>query len=134
MIRGVKVAKKQKFTMEFEVKASPTILYPYLSTASGLEGWFADKVTIHEGDFIFHWGLTEERARIVTKKDNQMVKYRWITGDKKENSYFQFDIQQDDITGDVALIVTDFAIDEEKEENIRLWNSEIHELMHIVGS
>jgi hypothetical protein len=41
---------------------------------------------------------------------------------------------QDDITGDVALIVTDFTTAEEKEEDILLWNSEVHELMHVIGS
>ena len=47
-----KTNKKQKYTLEFEIKSSPKILYNYLSTASGLEEWFADKVNIREGDFI----------------------------------------------------------------------------------
>src|SRR5437867_2321480 len=134
MIKEVKVAKKLKFTLEFEIKSSPKILYTYLSTASGLEGWFADNVTIQEGDFVFHWGTSQQRARIVTKKDNQMIKYRWVTEDKKDDSFFQFDIQTDEITGDIALIVTDFAENGEQEENKRLWSSQVHELMHAIGS
>jgi uncharacterized protein YndB with AHSA1/START domain len=126
--------KKEKFTLEFEIKSSPKVLYSYLSTASGLEGWFADKVTINNGDFIFHWGEEEQRARIVTKKDNQLIRYHWVTDDKKDETYFQFEVVQDDITGDVALIITDFTTPEEKEEDTLLWNSEVHELMHLIGS
>ena len=126
--------KKEKFSLEFEIKSSPKVLYSYLSTASGLEGWFADKVTINNGDFVFHWGDTEQRARIVNKKDNQLIRYHWVTDDKKDDTYFQFEIIQDEITGDVGLVITDFTTPEEKEEDALLWNSEIHELMQIIGS
>src|SRR5947209_10491471 len=108
-MREVKVAAtdKQKYTMEFEFKSSPKILYNYLSTASGLEEWFADKVTIREGDFIFHWEGSEQRAKILSRKENQSIRYKWLSDDKKDDSYFQFDIVQDEITSDVALIITD---------------------------
>jgi uncharacterized protein YndB with AHSA1/START domain len=129
-----KVKKKVKYSLEFEVKSSPKILYNYLSNASSLEEWFADKVTIREGDFIFHWDGTEQRAHIVSKKENQMIRYKWVTDDKKDETFFQFEIVQDEITSDVALIVTDFAEEEEKEENSMLWDSQIHNLMHIIGS
>jgi uncharacterized protein YndB with AHSA1/START domain len=130
----IKTKKKQKYSIEFEIKSSPKILYNYLSNASSLEEWFADKVTILGGDFIFHWDGTEQRAKIVSKKENSMIRYKWLTDDKKDDSYFQFEIIQDDITGDVALIITDFADDDEKEANTLLWNSQIHSLMHIIGS
>jgi len=91
-------------------------------------------VTINNGDFVFHWGDTEQRARIVNKKDNQLIRYHWVTDDKKDDTYFQFEIIQDEITGDVGLVITDFTTPEEKEEDALLWNSEIHELMQIIGS
>jgi hypothetical protein len=62
------------------------------------------------------------------------VKYKWVTDDKKDETFFQFEIQQDEITSDVALIITDFATDEEKDENMMLWNSQVHNLMHHIGS
>ncbi|HRS40225.1 MAG TPA: START-like domain-containing protein, partial [Bacteroidia bacterium] len=57
----IKSQKKQKYTLEFEIKSSPKILFNYLSTASGLEEWFADKVNIREGDYMFQWDGTEQR-------------------------------------------------------------------------
>lgn len=130
----IKTKKKIKYSIEFEIKSSPKILYNYLSNASSLEEWFADKVTIREGDFIFHWDGTEQRAKIVNKKENQVIRYKWITDDKKDETYFQFEIIQDEITGDVALIITDFAEEDEADANKMLWDSQIHALMHIIGS
>ena len=109
MKQEIKTKKILKYSIEFEIKSSPKILYNYLSNASSLEEWFADKVTIREGDFIFHWDGSEQRAKIVSKKDNQLIRYKWVNEDKKDESFFQFEIIQDEITGDVALIITDFA-------------------------
>ena len=134
MKQEIKTKKKVKYTIEFEIKSSPKILYNYISNASSLEEWFADRVIIREGDFVFIWDGVEQRAQIVNKKDNQLIRYKWVSDDKKDDSYFQFEIQQDEITSDVALIITDFAFEDEKEANILLWNSQIHNLMHTIGS
>ncbi len=134
MKQEIKTKKKSKYSIEFEIKSSPKILFNYLSNASSLEEWFADKVTVRDGDYIFLWDGSEQRANVVSKKENQTIRYNWVADDKKDDSYFQFEIQQDEITGDVALIITDFAFEDEKESNIQLWNSQIHNLMHIIGS
>src|ERR1043165_3028933 len=125
-VKTTTVPKKQKYQLEFEIKSSPKILFNYLSTASGLEEWFADKVNMRDGDFIFQWEGSEARAKQISRKDNQLVKYKWVTDDKKDETFFQFEIMQDEITSDVALIITDFAVEDEKEENIMLWNSQVH--------
>ncbi len=124
---------KEKYQLEFEIKSSPKILYPYLSTASGLEEWFAEKVNIDPaGLFLFFWNGEARKAKILSKKDNQCIRYKWI--DEKDESYFEFEIVKDDITSDVALLVTDFTNKEDKEENKQLWHSQIHDLMHTIGS
>jgi uncharacterized protein YndB with AHSA1/START domain len=129
----IKASKKVKYSLEFEIKSSPKILFTYLSNASSLEEWFADKVTIREGDYVFHWDGSEQRAEIVAKKENSMIRYKWVTDEKKDDTFFQFEIVQDEITSDIALVVTDFAEENEKAENELLWNSQIHNLMHILG-
>ena len=126
--------KKKKYQMEFEIKSSPRILYNYISTASGLEEWFADKVNVRDGELIFYWEGDEARVKVMGKKENQYVRYKWMTDEKKDDSYFEFEIQQDDLTSDVALIITDFSSDEDREENELLWKSQVQKLMHILGS
>ena len=133
-MKATGVPKKQKYRLEFEIKCSPKILYYYISTADGFEGWFAHKVEERSGDFIFHWEGSEGSARMVSRRENQLVKFRWLIDGKRDENYFQFEIIQDDITSDVALIITDFTTEEEKEENILLWKSQAHALMHQIGS
>ncbi len=135
LIRGVKsMEKKEKYQLEFEIKSSPKILYSYLSTASGLEEWFADKVNIEQnGVFSFLWdGETSRKAKVITKKDNQVVRYQWT--DEKDDSFLEFEIVQDAITSDVALLITDFTSKADKAQNEQLWYSQIHGLMHTIGS
>src|SRR6185436_16653983 len=110
------VQKKKKFQLEFEIKASPRILYPYISSANGLEGWFSEKCNSHDNIFTFEWEGTVEKAKLVSKKENQSVRFKWLedaNAKVKDDSYFEMEIMQDEITGDVALIVTDFTTDEE---------------------
>ena len=41
---------KQKFIGEYQINASRKMLFPYLSTATGLCQWFADDVNINNID------------------------------------------------------------------------------------
>lgn len=128
----ISMVKKQKFQIEFEMHCSPRILFNYLSTPSGLSEWFADDVTVKEGVYTFKWTGTESKAKVVHKRDNQMVRFKWL--DDPDDSYFEFEILTDDLTSDVALMITDFSIPDDKEETERLWETQIHNLRQIIGS
>ena len=79
-------------------------------------------------------GWTQEDAKLLKKKDNQYIRFKWADDDEAE-SYFEFKIQIDEMTQDVALIVTDFAEDEdEKEEQTNLWTKQIDQLKRAIGS
>ncbi len=128
----LKTAKKQKIQIEFEMHCSPRILFNYVSTPSGLSEWFADDVTVQEGVYTFKWSDTEARAKMVHKRETQLVKFKWL--DEEEDSYFEFEILTDDLTSDVALIITDFCVAEDEDETRRLWDTQIHNLRQIIGS
>ena len=62
------------------------------------------------------------------------MRFHWLDNEDDED-YFEFLIQVDDLTNDVSLIVTDFAEDEdEKEENTLLWDTQVENLKHALGS
>ena len=54
--------------------------------------------------------------------------------DLKKLTILNFRINVEELTGDVALIITDFAGPEEKEDAIYLWDSQIAELKHLLGN
>ena len=55
--------------------------------------------------------------------------------DEPKDTYFELKIVVDDITQDISLIITDFAEDEEDEEEAKLlWNKQIEKLRQSIGS
>ena len=127
------MASKNKYQIEFPIRSSLRILFNQISTPSGLSEWFADNVNIKGKNYTFFWDGDEQDAELVTKKNNQSIKFRWE--DEPSDTYFEFVIQVDDITQDISLIVTDFAEDEEDEEEAKLlWNKQIEKLRQSIGS
>ena len=76
------MSKKQLFTLEFPVRCSPTILFEFLSTASGLQEWFADRVDEWENVFSFSWnGGTPDKAEILAQAENKFIRFRCLPGE-----------------------------------------------------
>jgi uncharacterized protein YndB with AHSA1/START domain len=124
---------KVKYQLEYTFNSSPKVLFNRLSTPAGLSEWFADDVNVREGKkFVFIWDGSEQEAELLSKRDLKLAKYRWL--DEDEDEFFEFKIEVDDLTGDVALIITDFAEEDEKEDAISLWDTQISELRHVLGS
>lgn len=125
---------KVKFELEFPIHASPSMLYQYFATPAGLEDWFADKVNSRGKIITFFWDDSEEEAKILTKKTDERIKFKW-TESEDDDSYFEFKIQVDPLTKDVAVIVTDFADDEDDVEEAKmLWENQIEALKHNIGA
>lgn len=123
-----------KYHLEFPIQASPSLLYQYISTPSGMSEWFADNVNSRGKKFVFIWGESEEEAELVTKKNDERIKFRWKDAEDP-SSFFEMRIQVDDITKDVSLLITDFADGEDEvEEGKMLWQNMIDDLKSVLGS
>ena len=126
---------KVKYELEFQLNSSPQLLYQYISTPSGLSEWFADNVNSRGEFFTFIWDGSEEKARLTARKSDERVKFRWIDEDNKDTDYFfELRILEDEITKDVSLMITDFTFEEDLEEVKLLWESQISDLKHVIGS
>ena len=130
---ALKIVMRIKFELEYTFNSSPKVLFSRLSTPDGLSEWFADSVSVNGDIFDFKWGKTEASAKLVSLKENKLVKFEWMNEGYEESNYFEFRINVEELTGDVALIITDFAEPEEKEDSIYLWDSQIAELKHLLG-
>ncbi|ALJ06510.1 hypothetical protein APS56_15810 [Pseudalgibacter alginicilyticus] len=125
--------EKIKFEIEFPIQASPQLLYQYISTPSGLSEWFSDNVNSRGELFTFIWDGSEEQAKLLSKKSEERVKFRWIN-DEGTNCFFEIRIQVDEITKDVSLMITDFAEEDEVDESKMLWENQISDLKQVLGS
>jgi uncharacterized protein YndB with AHSA1/START domain len=124
---------KKKLTLEYTLNSSPKVLFPRLSTPGGLSEWFADNVNIQGNIYSFFWGKIEQKAEILQKKENKYIRFHWLETEDSECTWFEFRINTDDLTGDTALIITDFIYDEDRDSTIELWNSQIAKLKHVIG-
>jgi uncharacterized protein YndB with AHSA1/START domain len=124
---------RSKFELEYNLNCSPKVLFSRLSTPEGLGEWFADQVNVDGDLFSFYWNSSESKARLSAIKENKMVRFEWIGMEKEESNFFEFRINFEELTNELALIITDFAESEEKEDSIYLWDSQINDLKRALG-
>ncbi len=129
------MSDKVKYEIEFPINSSPQLLYQYISTPSGLQEWFADTVNSRGEFFTFEWDDVEENARLASKKTGEKVRFKWVDENKKDTDfYFELRILEDEITKDVSLMITDFAQTDEVDEAKQLWENQVSDLKHVIGS
>ena len=124
---------RSKFELEYNLNCSPKVLFSRLSTPEGLGEWFADQVNVDGDIFIFYWNSSESKARLSALKENKLVRFEWIGMENEESNFFEFRINLEELTNELALIITDFAEAEEKEDAIYLWDSQINDLKRALG-
>ena len=126
------MSEKIKYELEFPIQASPNMLYQYISSASNLSEWFADNVNSRGKVFSFFWDGSEEKAELISFKNNKYVRFKWLEND--DDSFFEINIVVDELTKDVSLVIYDFADEDEVEEGKMLWESQISDLKQVIGS
>lgn len=127
------MASRQKLVLEFEIRSSPAILYNYISTPSGLVEWFADDVNIKKTKtYTFIWDGEESTAELVKKVPGKYIRFHWV--DSEEGEYFEFEIKKDELTRDIALVVTDWCDEDDIEETELLWESQVQDLKNALGA
>ncbi|MBN1414162.1 MAG: SRPBCC domain-containing protein [Bacteroidales bacterium] len=124
---------KKKITLEYTLNSSPKILFSRLSTPGGLSEWFADDVNVNGNTYTFFWEGEEYKADIVQKRENKYIRFRWHDAEDQEASCLEFRVSLDELTGDVALIITDFVDEDDQDSEIELWDSQVGKLKHVLG-
>lgn len=133
--KKISMDQKVRYEIEFPINSSPQLLYQYISTPSGLAEWFADDVNSRGEFFTFIWDDAQEKARLASKKSGEKVKFRWVDDKDKDTEYFfELQILEDELTKDVSLLVIDFAEKNEVVEASQLWENQISDLKHLIGS
>jgi uncharacterized protein YndB with AHSA1/START domain len=122
-----------KYELEYTLNCSPKVLFSRLSTPEGLCEWFADNVVVEGDIFTFFWNKSELRARLTAMKENKFVRFEWLDAEDEESNYFEFRINIEELSGSLALLITDFAEEEEKGDAVSLWDTQIMDLKRILG-
>lgn len=129
---------RHKIVIEYPLQTkSENIVWQLIGTAEGLGKWIADYVTRDGDSMTFTWGEVwthndTKTAQIIDIQTNRYIKMKWDYIDCKD-AYWEMRIEKSDFTGHLALIVTDFADDGDKEYLQSLWDDNMKRLHEISG-
>ncbi len=123
--------KRVAFDMEFIFRASPTILYQFLTTPSCLIRWFCDEVDITEDQYVFSWSGAEETAQMIDDIEDERIRFRWEDAD--EGEYLEFRLRKSPVTNETIFELTDYADEDEVDDQKQLWESQIKVLRQETG-
>lgn len=115
-----------KFDTEFIFKASPAILYKFLTTPACLVRWFCDKVDIQGDIFTFDWNGAEEIAEMIDDIEEERIKFHWE--EAEDGEYLEFRMYKSDVTNETVLEITDFCDDDEVDEQMDYWKTLMQQL------
>ncbi len=124
--------KRVSFELEFIFRASPTILYKFLSTPNCLIRWFCDEVDITADVYTFNWNGSEEVAHLLDDIEDERLKFRWEDADSPEE-YLEFRLKKSPVTAETIMEITDFCDEDEVEEQSQLWTSQMEHLRRVTG-
>ena len=124
---------KSKFIGEYSINASRKMLFPYISTASGLSQWFADDVNITE-DKVYNmfWDGDVNRSKIVSIKANRYIKFEFEGKDDNDLNFIEIRLEMNELTQEVYIKITDYS-DIDNQEVSDMLEGVIHDLKEIVG-
>ena len=125
-------AKRVKFEMEFIFRASPTIVYQFLTNPACLVRWFCDEVDISVNVYTFYWDGDEQVATLVEDWEDELLRFEWEDA-PQPNEYLEFRIAKSPITEETVLTITDFCDANEIKSAQKLWDSQIAQMRAETG-
>ncbi|MGB1205287.1 MAG: START-like domain-containing protein [Chitinophagales bacterium] len=121
-----------KYTLDYVIKSSPSLLYSFLTNPSDLARWFADAVDKNDKIYSFYWGGQRENASILQQEEKSFIRLQFE--DNEDGEFLEFRIEKSPITGDTVLIITDFSDSKaDMDDEIKLWNAQVKVLTGKVG-
>ena len=124
--------ERVSFTNEYLFRASPTILYQFLTAPACLIRWFCDEVDIDGKTFSFYWEGSEEVAELIMDVEEELLRFKWEDADD-EDEFLEYKIGRSPVTGETILEITDFCDEDELDDQIDLWNNQINKLKVSIG-
>lgn len=126
--------KKEKYSVEFVMgNASQMSIWRMLTDSTSMEQWFAVKVKVTDRKFFtFSWEENVQEAEQTINRPISHVRYNWLAEDRL-GTYFEFKIHTLELSSEIALEVVGFAVPDEKDDAIFLWETQVGMLKRKLG-
>ncbi|MFC6999846.1 START-like domain-containing protein [Rufibacter roseus] len=128
---------KIKFIREYSLNASAKMLYPYLSTSSGLSQWLCEDVAqVGERRFNLIWDNQDHLADMTSHRMNKSVRFTFLNTNKGvpgDYSYIDFSIETSELTQEQFLRIVDYTDVGDVEQLTELWDNLVQNLRELIG-
>lgn len=121
-----------KFKVEELFKASPAMLFKFVTDAVSLSRWFCDEADVEGKRYAFTWAGSTEVAHLVDVDDDARARFLWEDADDK-SEYFEFRMYRAGVSDQTVLEVTDYCDDDEVDDSKELWVSQLAKLRREIG-
>lgn len=118
---------REKIQMEFILRASPAIIYRFITSPTAIVRWFCDEVDITGEMYTFSWDGAEEQAEMLDDIEEERIRFRWLDAED-EDEYLEYKMYKSKITNETILEITDFCDDDEVQEQKDLWENQVRQL------
>ncbi len=123
--------KRMKIDLEYIFRASPAILYTFITTPACLVRWFCDEVDILEEVYTFSWQGEDEIASLVDDIEEERIRFVWE--DAEDDEYLEFRMYKSDVTNETVMEITDFCDEGEEKEQQDYWENLLEVLRKETG-
>lgn len=124
--------KRVKIELEFILRASPTIVYQFITQPACLIRWFCDEVDVEQDRYVFNWAGSEEEAELLEDIEDERLRFRWLEADEP-GEYFEYNMRKSPLTGETVLEIIDFCDEDEVADQKELWESQLVRLRQETG-
>lgn len=113
------------------------MLYPYLSTASGLSQWLCDAAQqLGDRKFNLVWDSQDHIAEMTSQRTNKSVRFTFPgtnRGIPHDYSYIDFSIETSELTQEQYLRIIDYTDVGDVEQLTELWDNQVLTLRELIG-
>ena len=122
-----------QFKIEELYKASPAMLYQFITDPATLVRWFCDECDVENGtEYHFTWEGYTEVATLVDSDENELIRFKWDDADDPDE-FFEFKMYKAGVNDQTVLEVHDFCDDDEVDDSRELWQKQLQRLRREIG-
>ena len=125
-------AKRVMYKLEYLFRASPTIVYQFLTTPACLVRWFCDEIDISGNTYTFFWDGDEQTARLIEDWEDELLRFEWEDA-PHPNEYLEFRMSKSPITEETVLTIADYCDSNELKGAQQLWDTQIARMRQETG-
>ncbi len=124
--------KKTQFEIEFLFRASPTMVYSFITSPTYLIRWFCDEADVENDVYTFRWKDSEETAVLVDDFEDELLRFRWEDA-VSDNEFLEFHIETSPVTEETILRIIGWAEPSDHQFQIDFWTTQLKALKKAMG-